>query len=755
MNVHPLNQGQMITTDRGRGGDFRSHGFASDMTPQPDGSFSETQLTGLLWDLRFEPDWRRQAEVEYAFYDGEQLNMATLRKMRENGFPTVIINMIAVAIDSVTGFEDEMRSDPKVMPENDEFFDVAEALNERMKLAIRMTGFNDEVGHAFKDCVIIGIGWIEVIRNPDPFGYPYLVKKVPWREMYWDYRSRAPDIISDARFLARRKWFDADVLMTHFPNHRDVIERSMGSYPHGWLNDWEDVTYDDVAASLSHTLEQEQRFTLEADEFRQQTRGRVPLYEILYKVPTRTTALRFRDDTVIEFNPRNPLHLRAIETKFAMVTQGVTQRWRQAYYTGDTRLGDRALRAERPHYIPFVCFRRDADGAVYGYVRRQKSPQESINSRHARMLYDLSSRRAYVDEDAVDDPDETAKELNKPNSMVVLKSDRRHERGIEVVPATDTSPITHAMLAESKMDIFGVTGITPEFQGQSQRREQSGLHFQSQVGQVKKVLGKPLRNYRNAKKEGGELMLHYIRTDLNEFDNYAVEVEGRGIMPKRTILLNARDPDGGPRTNEIMKARCYVSVGEVPESETYQQQKFQQLAEIVKSMPPDMQAPMMDLVVRAAALPDSEEILERMRQITGFGPEPRDPQKRAELAEQQQRQQEMQEAMEELQLRVTAAEAALKESQAAEAKMKAGKLASVDAEHTEAQTDLTEAKTLAEMAQIRQRDTELAIRRKEAEGTLVAAAARLEKEATAAERPDTPASGSKPKAKPKAKPKKK
>lgn len=734
---------------RSRGVDFRSHGFAVDMKPLPDGSFSEEQLAGLLWDLRFEPDWRRQAEIEYAYYDNEQLTQETLRKMKAAGFPPIIINMIAPAIDAVSGFETITRSDPKIIPEREEFFEVAEGMNVEFKEALGESFFNDTCGMAFKCSAIIGIGWGTVIRNPDPFGYPHLTQLVPWREMYWDYRSRAHNILDDARFMARRKWFDADELIAHFPGHRATILRGMGGYPHGWLNDWEDITYDDVASQYAHTLNAEERFTLEADEYRQQTRGRVPLYEILYKVPRNVVTLRFRDKQVIEFNPENPLHLRAVQTNFAIVQKGVTQDWRQAWYTGDIRLADQPLRKNLPHYVPFVFFRRDSDGAVYGFVRRQKSPQEAINARHSRSVYNSSSNKWMIDDDAVDDPEGMRDELNRSDAMIIRKADRRNPNGVEPVDATEMNAATLQLLRESKEDIFGVTGLYPEFQGRNAAGSaQSGVALETKIEQTQQVLGLPMRNYKRAKHLMAELLRNNVVDEMQSFDNIPIEIGGEGGVARRTIVLNQRVPNGLIRTNDIVIARTKVAIGDVPESVTYQQQKFQQLTEIVKSMPEEMQGPLMHLVVRAAQLPESEEITDIMRQLTGFGPEPKDPQKRQQLAMQQEEQQKIEKMFQELEIRVQRAEAVLKESQAVKAAADAEKTSGADTQMTLAQTDLAQAQTRMTLAEIGQRSQELEIRETESEAKLLEAGARLEKEAAAAEKPDEPA---KPAAKGKAK----
>ena len=713
-----------------RGSDFQVEGFGTDLKPMPDGSFSAEQLWRFIWDLRFEPDWRREAEIDNAYYDGDQLTQETLKRMAEVGIPPVITNLIGPSIDSVSGFETIVSADPKLIPEREEYFETTEAMNVKYKEALRLTEFNSVVNETFESMIRIGIGWLEIGRNPDPLKYPYFARMTPWREMWWDYRSRSHNIIDDARFLVRRRWYDADVIKTHFPDGHDAIERARGGFSQSWLNEWEDIGYDDVTRQLGSRLGRAENFTLEADEYRAQSRGRIPLYEILYKVPHTMEALRFGDGTVIELNRKSPLHLMALKHNLASYVKGPTTRWRQAFYIGPTRMRDRQLKYNSPHYIPMVCFRRDTDGSVYGLIRRQRSPQESVNARHSRVLYDLSAQKVFIDEDAVDDHDQTSEEVNRANAYVVLRQDRRNDQGFTLVPSTDTSPITLQLLEQSKGDIFSVTGLYPEFQGLTASADRSGIAIERLVEQTQQVLGKPMRNYRNSKTRGARQLFNLLYTDLSQQNNVPVEVKEQGRT--RNVVINAVAADG-QRTNDLLLAKMRVALGEVPASATYQQQKFQQLVEIVKSMPPEMQAPLMHLVVRAAVLPESEEIIEILRELTGFGPEPRDPEKRAALQQQQQQQQQMQQLMQQLEIRVQEAEALAKEAKAAADMAKADKLAGADTGMTEAQTGLAEAQTAAELEGI-ERDREESDREDRlAEVQRIEAAANLESQANAAE----------------------
>ena len=156
-----------------RGGDFSVGGFDYSTEPQRDGSYTQQQLHRFLWDLRFEPEWRREAEVDNAFYDGDQRDVKSLRRMKELGLAPVIINMTAPAVDSVAGWEVITRADLKCEPETEQAYDIAMGLNIKLKEAQRLTEFNTKVGQQFKATLKTGVSWLEVGRNPDPFGYPY------------------------------------------------------------------------------------------------------------------------------------------------------------------------------------------------------------------------------------------------------------------------------------------------------------------------------------------------------------------------------------------------------------------------------------------------------------------------------------------------------------------------------------------------------------------------------------------------------
>ena len=724
------------STSVGRGPYWPAHqGPGGDLNPQTDGSLTLEQLERFFHDLWYEPAWRAEAEIDTAYYDGDQYTQDSLAKAKQHGIMLATVNLAAPAIDAIAGLETISRQGMRCVSHDDDSYEMAQAINTKWQEAARETRFHQRIGEAFKKAITMGLSWIEVNRQSDPFKYPYRAGNPPWREMFVDYRSREMDY-SDSRFYIRRRWMDEDDALKHFndPKMKSIIQSAsqhVGFYGDDWISRFE-TGFTDFSASLrspSGPLPNgsEPRWNLEEDEWMNNLRGRVGIIECLYHVPIVVEVLKLRTGQVIQLDRNSTLHLQLLQTGEAQYGRGPTKVWRQGFYVGPEKLIDRPLATNMPHYIPMVCYRKDSNGAPYGIMRRMRSPQENINARYTRILYDQQTRKFFIDESAVDNPKETARELNKATSFITLKDERRTDAGIREQPGVETTAFTFQMLMEAKANMYDVTGLHPEFYGQVQSAGQSGVAIDQLIEQSSRVLGPALDHYREAKLKAGQLLFQLVMIDLADMMDAAVEVQDELTGQHKKIYLNARASDG-TLNNDLMMARLEIQLETAPSSETYRQQKFQSLVELIKSMPEDMQGVMMDLVVRAANLPNQEEMLERIRSLTGFGPEPKDPQKREELQQQAEEQSALQERMQELEFAIQEAEASLTQSKAIAEQVRANKLAGAD-------TDLTEAKTLTELAKAEAVQQEQRRKAIEAEANLLGAAARLRKEKNSGEKP--------------------
>jgi hypothetical protein len=186
-------------------------------------------FTRWLDEIEQQPAWRARADRECDYYDGNQLDSDVMRKARERGLPPAIEPLIGPTIDAVLGMEAKSRTDWRVIADGDkEGDDVADALNYRLNQAERHSRADAACAEAYASQVKVGLGWVEVRREQDPFLYTYSVGAVHRNEIWYDWLSK-PDL-SDARYLVRRKWMERDKAKLMFPDQADLIEHS-GS---GW-----------------------------------------------------------------------------------------------------------------------------------------------------------------------------------------------------------------------------------------------------------------------------------------------------------------------------------------------------------------------------------------------------------------------------------------------------------------------------------------------------------------------------------------
>ena len=690
--------------------------------PQPDGSLSASQMEYMIRDLRYEPAWRDEAAREAAFYDGDQLDQPTLAIMRRQGMSPQIINEIKPAINSVINYRGQNMRDLMVVAEDDESTEGAEALNQKFKESLRLTEFHDVCERSELDGWKVGIGWAEVSMEKDPWGYSDRVLYVPWREMYWDPRARDP-MLKDSRFFLRRKFYDLDEIQQHFPHEKEMLSFVQRGFGNGWLGTGTFEQFGGSGIGSRHGTGRNTYFwndqsTQEEKDWYMSERGRVPLYEIHYWMPGRVVVMELVDGRKMEFQQQNPLHHEAVRQGAAVLREGPTRNYRKAYYVGGHRIHDEATGKTNSHYVPFIGYLEDGTGKPYGLIRDMMSPQEEINARHTRILSQQATRQHFVDEDAVDDHAQTAKELGRPDAYIKLKADRQGDRGIHVESNSEVSQINFALLQQSHQDVVRVTGLGPNIKGQSHGANQSGVAFQEEVEQSGGMMAHIEKNFDKARVIAGRMLLGQIVERHQNQNNMKVPIEKSANRPGRTVTVNGTMPGKRKRNNDLMQLRTRVALSEVPMSLTYRHQVFFSLIELTKSLPPEIQAAMTDMVVMASNHPQRDEIVDRIRQITGFGPEPSDPQEAAALRQQQEQQQAIEHKMLALDIANQAADERLKTAKAILEEVKAMKLIGPDTEHTEA-------KTAAALAGVGQGAADQRRKAVETEGNLIAAEAKL------------------------------
>jgi len=599
---------------------------ARDQAPAEPGALSVSQLERWLDEIRDQPSWRREADKACDYYDGNQLDAETLARLDEKGLGPLVTNLIQPTVNAVLGMEAKTRTDWRVGADDDRYQDVAEALSAKMHETEREAQADTATSDAYASQIKAGFGVVEVSRNSNPFNYPYRVTSVPRSEIYWDWRSRALDW-SDARYVVRKKRYDADHIAAFFPEHREMILAASN-----W-RDWTDHLTNEarMSADFFNSLGQGTRTTWDDLDWRDVERRVVTCFEVWYRVWVRGLVLVLPGGRTLEFNEQNQIHRALVASGAVQPKLAVFDKIRCAFHIGPIRVLDRGSNRRTFPYIPFFGYREDLTGVPYGIIRAMLSPQDEVNARAARMMWLLNSRRTFIDSDALDEKYNTMsdanRELGRADAFIVTNP-RAAKGNIKVESNFELSQQQFQIMQERKQAIQEAAGVYAAMMGQ-QSNASSGLAIQSLVEQGVTTLAKINDNYRVARRGVGNALLDLIKEDMT---NQAEILVDNGTV-KRKVVVNIprKDPVTGEayKENDVQTAPVKVALSDVPSTPTYRAQQFAAFSEILKSMPPNMQALLIPFALEMSDFGKRKEMAAFLRAQLGIQADPNSPEAQA------------------------------------------------------------------------------------------------------------------------------
>jgi len=599
---------------------------ARDQAPAEPGALSVSQLERWLDEIRNQPSWRREADKACDYYDGNQLDAETLARLDEKGLGPLVTNLIQPTVNAVLGMEAKTRTDWRVGADDDRHQDVAEALSAKMHETEREAQADTATSDAYAGQIKAGFGVVEVSRNSNPFNYPYRVISVPRSEIFWDWRSRTLDW-SDARYVVRKKRYDADHIAAFFPQHREMIMAAAS-----W-RDWADYLTNEarMSADFFNSLGQGTRTTWDDLDWRDVERRVVTCFEVWYRVWVRGLVLALPGGRTLEFNEQNQVHRALVASGAVQPKLAVYDKIRCAFHIGPIRVLDRGSSRRRFPYIPFFGYREDLTGVPYGIIRAMLSPQDEVNARAARMMWLLNSRRTFIDSDALDDKYNTMsdanRELGRADAFIVTNP-RAAKGNIKVETNFELSQQQFQIMQERKQAIQEAAGVYAAMMGQTSNAS-SGLAIQSLVEQGVTTLAKINDNYRAARRGVGNALLDLIKEDMTDQAEILVD---NGTVKRRVVVnIPRKDPVTGEeyKENDVQTAPVKVALSDVPSTPTYRAQQFGAFAEILKSMPPNMQGLLIPFALEMSDFGKRKEMAAFLRAQLGIQADPNSPEAQA------------------------------------------------------------------------------------------------------------------------------
>jgi len=586
------------------------------------GALPISDLEAFLSDMRNAPAWRIRSDMECDYYDGNQHTPEDIQRAKDRNLPVVTVNLVAPTIDLILGMEARTRTDWVVKSDGTSgslTTAQADGLSAKLNDAERNSHADQACADAYASQIKAGIGWVEVARSSNPFDYRYRVQAVDRREIWWDMRGK-DRLLSDARWLIRKKWNDLDAVLAMVPPEKHEFVRAAVSNPAGWDN----FMFAQAFPYLQDDLISRD-FWNDSSEWCDSERQRVCAYEVWYRTWHRGLVIKFDDGRVSEYDKKNPVHVASVGSGVAQIMWAAYQKMRLSWWVGPFRLID----METPYghnefpYVPFFAKLEDATRTPYGLIRSMKSLQDEVNARRAKMMWQLSAQRVIAEDDAVDDHQAAAEEVNRPDAYIKLRAGRKQRGSQPPFQIEDHSGLNAQQFQvynDAKQSVQQVAGVYAPMLGDAKSGADAGVAIDMLIEQGTTTLAAVNSNYKFSRTEVGRKLLFLLCEDMSG-KKQTVKLPSQAASGMKSVTFNKQTTlaDGSAyMENDVSQMLWKVALGDVPNNPTYNSQRMKDLVEFAKSLPPELQGLFADVVVMASDLPHKEQIAARIRQKLGM-----------------------------------------------------------------------------------------------------------------------------------------
>lgn len=623
-----------------------------------------TELHGKLlaiyrYELERQAINRGEMAADEDFYDHIQWTSEEIAELEARGQYPLVLNLIQTTVNWVMGTQRRGSQDYKILPRRSDGLEAAERKSELLR-HLRDENYSEQhVAMAFADAVKAGIGWLETGQG-DPADGPIVYDRhESWRNMLWDSRGTDGLDIQTGRYVIRSKWMDLDVCRVLWRDRVELLDQSreramlatgMSDYGDEPMDSVEDDSLNGFTTVTSGGAHE---------------RDRIRVIEVWFKKPALAPVMAGGDFDRELFDEWSRGHWNDLNAGRARLTERPRDVVHVALMTerGLLAVQQSPYRHNRFPFTPVWGYRRARDGMPYGLIRGLRGPQKDLNKRASKALHHLSTTRVFVEHGAVDDIEELREESARPDAVIVYKQGRKEPR------LDSNREVASAHLELMSIDaqmIQQVGGVTDENLGRKTNAA-SGKAIVARQDQGALATSHFFDNLRVSLMRHGEKKLTNIEQFYTDEHQFRI-TDSRGNPQYVTI----NSPDG---RNAIDSFKADFIIAEEDWRATTRQAQAESLIELLQqlaSTSPEIVMATLDLVVEALDVPKRDEIVKRIRQITGVSDPDEDPKNPSPetMAMQKQKAQQAQ-----MQARAAEADIAEKEAKASKIKAEADALA--------------------------------------------------------------------------------
>ena len=569
-------------------------------------------------------DNRQQQAIDADYYDGIQLTDDQLSVLEEREQPVQVWNITKGVINWALGTEQKSRFDINVLPRK-------KADDKDAKTKTKLIKYHDDMNYAayvrsqvFADAAKVGVGHIDIGARCN-VDNPLYYANMDWRDMWWDHLGKRLDLL-DWRYYFMERWIDLDIAKALFDDREKELENAaldtLSRYPY---NPEDSYVFDDATDGV--TMDYGMTFGQTIEGYRH----RVKIIHMQYRLPDKVKVLNvkgeeygaydgaiYRDDDEVHQHLVKYGSADLEDTKRMTVRHGL---WCNSIYLRDFPT---PYHHNRFSWVPVFCYRRGRDGMPYGLIRDLRSPQDDVNARKMRAYFLMSAEKVVYEAGAIDESTPSginrfADEYRRPDGIARVAKGALSGGMIHFENGMAKASQEAATAREAEQFMHNIAGVTPEQQGQS-KRDLSGVAIKALEQQGSNQNSSLFDNYFFAMQMAGELQL----SNVEQFDNAEKVIRITGEEQKHDfVTLNTVDEEGNP-TDSITRAKADFKISKTDYRETVRQGMRTELGELIVNLvkvggkAQECGVAMLDIYVDLYDdMTSKEEMVSRIRKITG------------------------------------------------------------------------------------------------------------------------------------------
>jgi hypothetical protein len=543
--------------------------------------------------------YEAEASVNYQYIENDFYTDEELAEFAERGQPPTKRNEIAPIIERISGQFIQTRQIATFLGRNTPADDQTGAIAQDVQRWV------DQINlYEFKEQrlawhgLVGGVGWVKSFLKRNDLGVQYQCDKLlnPFH-VFLDPFSVEYDPNEDAKYIAEGSWMDLEDAIAMWPDQEKALVDQVQS--------WEGLG--SLAMSeVSRSLQNESQIGTTIYSISVQARGtrkRVRPFEIWYKRKVQVYHLFTPDNVLALAIPLDAKEARDVVKSLGNKVVAVPS-YQDRMYVG-VFLGNLLLHHDvSPHetnlfpYTPFYSDRR-MNGAPLALAARLVPINEAINKRESKSLALLTNKQVIAEKGALEDEDEFASEIARPDGVAVVKDGALKDQRILVRDNLDIGQAQMALLQEDKDAIRRVSGHGNESMGMpSEVRSGTGIARKQMMSNL--IVLPVQNNLRLTRHLRARLSFAYQRQYLTEEQTFQITDD---MNAAKTVAITSGYLNG-------LKQRLYDIV--ITDAKDYAVLREQQVDMLLSALPQLAQhgAWMVKLGIQLSDLREKEGLLQ-------------------------------------------------------------------------------------------------------------------------------------------------